>query len=67
MTTVRVDKRGRVTIPPEMRKPMKLLPGQKVQVFQQEGRIVIMPLETFEDLRGIARGMDTSLERDGHQ
>ncbi len=64
MTTVRVSPKFQVVIPKEIRKRMGIRAGRKLQVFQYENRIEMIPEEPIENLRGIARGIDTRIERE---
>jgi AbrB family looped-hinge helix DNA binding protein len=64
MTTVKVSPKFQVVIPLEIRKRMRIRPGRKLQVFQFENRIEMIPVETIENLRGSLRGIDTTVERE---
>lgn len=63
MTTVTVSPKFQVVIPLEVRRRMKLEPGAKLMVVEFNGGLRLMPLKSPLALRGIARGIDTNIER----
>jgi AbrB family looped-hinge helix DNA binding protein len=65
VATVRVSPKFQVVIPKEVREAMGLRPGQRFVVFRHENRIELVPVEPMRRLRGFARGIDTSVPRDG--
>lgn len=64
MTTVSISPKFQVVIPKHIREALKLQPGQKVQVIQYEGRIVMIPVRSIVDARGFLKGIDTTIERE---
>lgn len=63
MTIVRVDERGRVTLPSELRKKLRV--GRLVKLEVSEGKIVITPVENpLEKLKGTAGAVVTGEELD---
>ncbi|MHA1968019.1 MAG: AbrB/MazE/SpoVT family DNA-binding domain-containing protein [Candidatus Hodarchaeales archaeon] len=48
---VLISNHGRITIPAEFRKKMKLKDGQKVIFIEDEGSLRIIPILTTENLR----------------
>ena len=64
MATVTLSPKYQVVIPKEVRGKMKLQPGMKFQVFQFEGRIELVPVESARELLGFAKGIDTHVDRD---
>ena len=64
MATVTVSPKFQVVIPQEVREAMDLQPGEKLQVFQFENRIELIPLRTAKEMRGFLRGIDTTVDRD---
>lgn len=64
MKTVTVSSRYRVVIPLEVRRRMKLAPGDKLMVVEFNGSLRLMPLVPPASLRGIARGIDPVVDRD---
>lgn len=64
MPIVTVSPKYQVVIPREIRESLGLEPGQKVQAFENEGRVEFVPVRTTKSLRGFVRGLDTTVERD---
>lgn len=64
MEAVTISPKYQVVIPKSVRKHLRLVPGQKVQVLAYRDRIEFIPLRPARDLRGMLRGLDTSFERD---
>lgn len=64
MNTVTVSPKFQVVIPLEIRRRMKLEPGAKLTVVELNGGLRLMPLKPPSTLRGIARGIDTRIERE---
>jgi AbrB family looped-hinge helix DNA binding protein len=64
MTTVRVSPKFQVVIPLDVRRALRLKPGQELQVLRCENRIELIPVPELKAMRGFARGIDTSVPRD---
>lgn len=64
MTTVRVSPKFQVVIPLDVRRALRLKPGQELQVLRYENRIELIPVPDLKAMRGFARGIDTSVPRD---
>jgi len=64
MTMVTVSPRFQVVIPQEVRVALDLRPGEKLQVFQYDNRIELIPVRPIPEMRGFLRGIDTTVERD---
>lgn len=67
MKTMRMDQRGRVTIPLEVRRALRLQPGQMLRYQVEQGKVVITPATRTEDLVGslakhAKRGLDDDWE-----
>ena len=62
MSIVTVSPKFQVVIPLEVRRRMKLEPGAKLMVVEFNGGLRLMPLKAAAALRGIARGIDTTIE-----
>ena len=62
-TTVSPD--FHIVIPPEMRQSLALAPGQPLQIIQYENRIELIPIHPMQNARGMLRGIDTQIEREG--
>jgi AbrB family looped-hinge helix DNA binding protein len=64
METVTISPKYQVVIPKSVRRQLRLVPGQKVQVIAYGDRIEFIPLKSARQLRGMLRGLDTTFERD---
>ena len=63
METVKISPKFQVVIPSKIRKSLKLSAGQKVGMIPIEGKIQIVPIPEAKSLRGFAKGIDTSFNR----
>ena len=61
---VRVSRRYQIVIPRDVRKAMNLRPGQKVAVFQIGQLIEVVPVPKMSEMRGVTKGIDTTVKRD---
>ncbi len=64
MDAVTISPKFQVVIPRAVRESLGLAAGQKVQVVVVDGRIQLIPVRPAKKLRGLLRGMDTSVPRD---
>ena len=64
MATVTVSPKFQIVIPKEVRRSMGITAGEKVQVFQFDDRIEFIPVKKVREVRGIARGISTTVKRD---
>jgi len=64
MTTVTISPGFQVVIPKAIRERLGLVPGQKVQVFEYNNRVELVPVRPVAEMRGFLRGIDTTVERD---
>ncbi len=64
MGAVTISPKLQVLIPKSVRRHMRLVPRQKVQVIAHGDRTETVPLKRARELRGRLSGLDTSLERD---
>ena len=64
MTAVTVSTKYQVVIPEDVRKSMGVRPGEKFQVVNYDGRVQLIPLRKMRDMKGLLRGMDTSVVRE---
>jgi AbrB family looped-hinge helix DNA binding protein len=60
MGTTRIDERGRVTLPQELREELALHPGDPVVVEKAEGGIVVRGLRSKKDASRMLRGIITA-------
>lgn len=64
MTTVTVSTKYQVVIPEAVRKSMGVRPGEKFQVLHYDGRVQLIPLRKMREMKGLLRGMDSTLARE---
>ena len=64
MKGVTVSSKFQVVIPREVRESMDIQPGTRVQVFQYENRIELIPLKEPKALRGFIQGINTEVPRE---
>ncbi|MBU2500346.1 AbrB/MazE/SpoVT family DNA-binding domain-containing protein [bacterium] len=64
MPTVTISPKFQVVIPKEIREPLQLRPGQKIQATLIDGRIELIPVEPVSSLRGFLPGLDSTVPRD---
>ncbi len=62
--TVTVSPKFQVVIPRVLRERLKIKPGQKLQVFEIDGRIEMVPQVKASELRGFLPGLNTDIDRD---
>ncbi|HPG40219.1 MAG TPA: AbrB/MazE/SpoVT family DNA-binding domain-containing protein [bacterium] len=62
--TVTISSRFQVCIPREIVDNMTLTPGQKMQVFQYEDRIELVPVKSITARRGFLKGINPQIDRD---
>lgn len=64
MNTVTLSPKFQVVIPKEIRESLHLRAGQKMQIINDDGQIVIVPLRSIKEMRGAFKGMNTHFERE---
>ena len=64
MDTVTLSPKFQVVIPKRVREQLDLKPGQKLDVVSIGSRIEIVPQQSARALRGLLRGIDTSVPRE---
>jgi AbrB family looped-hinge helix DNA binding protein len=62
--SVTVSPKYQVVIPKQVRKALKLTPGQKIQVVVYENRIELIPIRPIKKMRGFLRGISTNVPRE---
>jgi AbrB family looped-hinge helix DNA binding protein len=63
--TVTISPKYQVVIPKAVREKLGLTPGQKVEALAVDGRVELVPVRSPRELRGVARGLDSRVEREG--
>jgi len=64
MAAVTVSPKYQIVIPKEIREPMGIRPGQKVELFRFRGHVILVPVRDIREMRGFLKGIDTDIERD---
>jgi AbrB family looped-hinge helix DNA binding protein len=64
METVTISPKFQVVIPKRVREHLGLRPGQKLEVVQIGSRIELVAQQPARSLRGLPRGMDTTVQRE---
>lgn len=63
METTTVSPKYQVVIPRKVREKLNIKPGQRMQVVIVGNSVQFVPLRPMSEYRGIARGIDTTVER----
>lgn len=64
MSAITISSGFRIVIPEQIRKSLKLKPGQRLQAIHYENRIELIPLRPIRAMRGFLSGIDTRVARD---
>ena len=64
MQSVTISPKFQVVIPRPVRDHLRLLPGQKMQVMEYQGRVELLPEQDIGEMRGFVKGIDISFERE---
>ena len=64
MSAVTISPKFQVVIPKEVRDPLRLKAGQKVEILRYENRIELIPIQSVRRLRGFLKGIKTSVLRE---
>jgi AbrB family looped-hinge helix DNA binding protein len=57
MPTIKISSKFQVVIPKEVRRKLRLLCGQRLQVLEKGGVISLVPEVPFKSLKGAAKGL----------
>lgn len=63
-TTVTISPKFQVVIPKSLRERLKLKPGQKLQMFEVDGRIEMISFEKAANLKGFLPDINTHVDRE---
>lgn len=66
MNAVTLSSKFQISIPKEVRESQGWKPGQKFAFVPRGGGYQLVPVPELKDLRGIAKGADTTDYRDRH-
>ena len=64
MITVTLSPKFQVVIPQQIREALHLKAGQKMQMINFEGQVVMVPLRAIKEMRGVFKGMNTDFVRE---
>ena len=64
MKAVTVSPKFQVVIPKEIRNPMGIVSGQKIQMLTYRNRIELIPIKPMKVMQGFLKGIDTKVARD---
>jgi len=64
MHTVTVSPKYQIVIPKIIRDALRLRPGQKLKVFEYDGRIELIPDRDISELKGFLKGINTEFARE---
>lgn len=64
MSSVTVSPKFQVVIPKDIRETLGIVSGQKIQMLAYGNRIELIPIKPMRDMKGFAKGIDTTVERE---
>ena len=64
MRAVTVSPKFQIVIPKEVREPIGIISGQKVQMLTYGNRIELIPIKPMSEMRGFLKGIDTEVPRE---
>lgn len=64
MDTVTLSPKFQVVIPQAIREALQLTPGEQFRVMRYGDRVELIPVKKMKELRGFARGMNTTIRRE---
>ena len=59
-----ISPKFQIVIPAEIRRRLNLTPGQRVSIMTVDDCLMFIPVRPARELMGIARGLDTTVDRD---
>lgn len=63
MTAGNVTSKGQITIPAHLRKKHQITENSKIEIIEEDGKLVIKKLTTIFDLAGTGEGEPTQLKQ----
>lgn len=64
MKTVTISSKYQIVIPKEIRDTIGLSVGTTLEVISYGSRIELVPIYSMQKLKGVFKGIDTSIQRD---
>ena len=64
MATVTLSSKFQIVIPKEVREEVHLISGAEIEIIPYHNRIELIPLKPLKELKGILRGINTSIPRE---
>jgi AbrB family looped-hinge helix DNA binding protein len=64
LKTVKISERFQFVIPKQIRNKLGLTAGQRLQVFEKGGIIMLVPEVQLSSMKGILKGMDPTAVRE---
>lgn len=64
MNTVKLSPKFQVVIPKTVRDHLHLLPGQRMQVVEYDGRVELIPEKDLKELRGFVKGINIHVDKE---
>ena len=64
MDTVTLSSKFQVVIPQQVRRTLGLVAGAKLRVLAYGNRVELVPVKSVRTLRGFARGLDSTIDRE---
>jgi AbrB family looped-hinge helix DNA binding protein len=64
MNIAKIKKNYQVLLPKEIIDSLSIFPGQKIQIFEYDKRIEIIPVKDIREMRGFIKGIDTKVIRE---
>lgn len=64
MKTLTVSPKYQIVIPKQVRELVGVRAGMKFKIIPYKNRLEFIPLEPTKNLRGILKGMDTTIKRE---
>lgn len=64
METIMVSPKFKVVIPRAILESLRIRPGQKIQIIQYQNRLELIPVQPIKKMRGLLKGIDTTVERE---
>jgi AbrB family looped-hinge helix DNA binding protein len=64
MGSVTVSPKYQVVIPQDVRKALRIVPGQKLTAMVWDGHVALVPVPTLDELQAMFKGIPNNFERE---